>query len=62
MAGIDSDHMHVDDSSHHVYSIAPVHLPKIWNNCDGKSNCVLNATTVSEALYSNLDALDTGFY
>lgn len=62
LAGIDADHMQVDDSSHRVYSIAPVHLPKIWNSCDGKSDCKLNATTVSEALYENLDSLDTGFW
>lgn len=59
MSGLDN--IKVDDSSHHVYSIAPVHLPKIWNECKDNS-CILNATTVSEAIYDNLDIVDTGLY
>lgn len=51
----------VDDNSHRVYTINPVHLPEFENNCDGKSDCTLNLISVSEAIYDNLDALDTGF-
>lgn len=60
MCDLPDEAITVDDSSHRVYSVTPVHLPKIWNTCD--QNCVLNATTVSEAIYDNFDSLDTGFY
>ena len=50
------------DSFHRSYSIFPVHLPQIRNRCSGSEPCTLTVTSVTQALYGILDALDTGFF
>lgn len=53
-----------EDNFHRVYTVTPVHLPQFNNTCDPdtKTECILNSISVSENLYSTLDALDTGMY
>lgn len=52
----------VHDSFHPVWKI-PFHLPKIWSpNCTAPTpSCFVNITTVSQAVYEDLDKLDTGY-
>lgn len=50
-----------DDNFHMVQTITPVHLPEIDTTCT-KAPCTVKSITVSENLYGNLDALDTGMY
>ncbi|GLI62266.1 hypothetical protein VaNZ11_004872 [Volvox africanus] len=54
--------IHVKDEFHPVSQINPIHLPHILNNCTkGQEGCVLEMTTVTEAIYEFLDHFDTGF-
>ena len=64
MGGLHEATVVVTDAFHPVDQINPVHLPHIWNNCSGGDapNCTLNVTTVSQAIYDELDKLDTGFF
>jgi len=48
------------DNFHRVYTVTPVHLPEIDNECDGKTKCTLKTISVSENFYDRLDPLDTG--
>jgi hypothetical protein len=50
----------INDNFHRVYSVTPIHLPKVDNECLTEG-CTLKATTVSEAIYDTLDDFDTGF-
>ncbi|MGB0563578.1 MAG: alpha/beta hydrolase [Spirulinaceae cyanobacterium] len=56
------------DSFHRSYTTDPfhepsVHIPQIRNSCSGdESACQLVVSSVSQALYDLLDALDTGFF
>ncbi|GIL62576.1 hypothetical protein Vafri_16759 [Volvox africanus] len=53
----------VMDEFHPVSQTNPIHLPHILNNCTkDQENCVLEMTTVTEAVYEVLDRLDTGFF
>ncbi len=55
--------MQNDDNFHQVQSVNPVHLSEIDHDCDASDTpCVLKTLTVSENIYGNLDALDTGYY
>ena len=48
------------DAFHPVYQITPVHLPHVTNNCSNPdSSCVLNAVTVTQNVYEDIDKLDT---
>lgn len=53
-----------EDNYHRVYTVTPVHLPQFNNSCnsDIQTECVLNSITVSENLYTTLDAADTGLF
>ena len=64
MGGLYEATVVVTDAFHPVDQINPIHLPHIWNNCSGGDvpSCTLNVTTVSQAIYDELDSLDTGFY
>ena len=64
MGGLKEASVIVTDAFHPVDQINPVHLPHIWDNCTGGDvpSCTLNVTTVSQAIYDELDSLDTGFY
>ena len=37
----------VDDNFHRVWSVTPIHLPKIKNDCDGKTKCTLEMITIT---------------
>lgn len=65
LAGVDEDvTFDVNDAVHSVSDINPIHLPHIWSKTCGseKLACEVNSTTVTQPIYSTLDALDTGFY
>ena len=63
MAGLDGVELAVQDNFHRVYTVTPVHLPEIENQCSqGQTDCKLTSQTVTENLYSTVDDLfDTGF-
>ena len=63
MGGLKNAKLVVTDAFHPVYQINPVHLPHIYNNCTGGDipSCKLNVTTVTQAVYQEVDKLDTGF-
>jgi len=46
MAGFDNITYDVNDNSHRVYSVTPIHLPIINNECK-VPGCELKVTTVS---------------
>merc|ERR1711988_289720 len=59
MAGVGTSvNVVVTDSVHSVSDVTPVHLPHIWENSSSR----INVTTVTQAVYSTFDGLDTGFY
>ncbi len=60
--GIHHFELNAIDSFHRSYSILPVHLPQIRNQCNGHEPCKLTVTSVTQALYGILDALDTGLF
>ncbi|NEO75995.1 HXXEE domain-containing protein [Moorena sp. SIO4G3] len=60
--GIDHFELNAIDSFHRSSSILPVHLPQIRNQCNGHEPCKLTITSVTQALYGILDALDTGLF
>lgn len=55
----------VRDSFHDVRDTEPYHHAHLWNECTEETlrdgACVLNITTVSELVFSPLDAFDAGF-
>ncbi|GAB5036118.1 Hypothetical protein NocV09_03400220 [Nannochloropsis oceanica] len=55
----------VRDSFHDVRDTEPYHHAHLWNECTDATlqngDCILNITTVSELVFSPLDAFDAGF-
>ena len=55
------------DAFHDVSDVRPFHLPHIFHpkpgsRCGTSSTCVVNATTVTMAIYDLRDGLDTGLW
>lgn len=50
------------DNFHRVYTVTPVHLPEVENQCDSQGDCKLETITVTENIYSNFDQFDTGLF
>ena len=62
LSGKMSFDMKVDDNFHRVYSVTPVHLPQINNQCNSLSPCTLDMVTVSDLNYETMDETDRGMY
>lgn len=53
--------LNVSDAFHPMSALSPSHVPHVLTNCtDAGQQCVLQVTTVSQAVYDPLDATDTG--
>lgn len=63
MTGLGNVKVVTTDAVHAVSDLNPIHLPKIWSpNCALSNDlCTINVTTVTQPIYSKLDAFDTGF-
>lgn len=47
--------LHTVDNFHRVYTVTPVHLPEVENQCESEGDCKLETISVTENIYSNFD-------
>jgi len=52
----------VNHDEFHPVSQIPVHLPKMNNSCDDPEGCILESSTVTQAIYGTLDKMDVTDY